>query len=296
MTFGISTHLFHGQRLERRHLETIKSHGFDLIEIFATRTHFDYRDRTRVAELQGWLRDLGMTANSVHAPICDGFHDGQWGRAFSNASSQTASRQEAIAETTAGLDAARELGCAFVVLHLGLPRGQTIPAGDNDPGAMRRSLETLAEAASAAGVRLALEVIPNDLSTPAALADLLGGDLELDDAGICLDFGHAHMMSGAPEAAETLAGYLITTHVHDNNGRSDDHLVPFAGTIDWTTTLMAMGKVGYAGPLIFEVADHGDAPGVLTRTVGARRRLQAILEDLARPMDFEGAARESVEN
>jgi hypothetical protein len=59
---------------------------------------------------------------------------------------------------------------------------------------------------------------------------------------------------------------------------------------------MAMGKVGYAGPLIFEVADHGDAPGVLARTVGARRRLQAILEDLARPMDFEGAARESVEN
>jgi sugar phosphate isomerase/epimerase len=287
VTFGLSTHLFHNQRLERSHLQTIKSHGFDLIEVFATRTHFDYRDPSRVADLKRGLLDLGMSAGSMHAPIFDGFRNGEWGRAFSNASSHAATREEAIAETTAALDAARELGCAYAVLHLGLPRGQKVPLGDNDPAAMRRSLEAIAKAAGASGVRLAVEVIPNDLSTPAALADLLGGDLEIGDTGVCLDFGHAHMMSGTVEAAEVLAGHLVTTHVHDNNGRSDDHLVPFAGTIDWPTTLMAMQKVGYAGPLVFEVADHGDPAAVLTRTVGARRRLQAILDDLARPLDFQ---------
>jgi sugar phosphate isomerase/epimerase len=287
VTFGVSTHLFHGQRLERAQLETIKSHGFDLVEVFATRTHFDYRDRTRVAELGGWLNDLDLVAGSLHAPIFDAFRDGQWGRAYSNASSHAPSREEAIAETKAALEAARELGCTYAVLHLGLPGGQKLPPGDNDPSAMRRSLEAIAQAAAASGVRLAIEVIPNDLSTPAALAELLGGDLEVGDTGVCLDFGHAHMMSGTVEAAETLAGHLLTTHVHDNNSRSDDHLVPFAGTIDWPTTLMAMQKVGYAGPLVFEVADHGDAAAVLTRTVGARRRLQAILDDLVRPLDFQ---------
>jgi sugar phosphate isomerase/epimerase len=287
VNFGLSTHLFHDQRLERSHLETIKAHGFDLVEVFATRTHFDYRDRSRVGELRDWLGDLGMSAGSMHAPICDSFRGGQWGRAFSNASSHGPSREEAIAETTAALDAARELGCAYAVLHLGLPRGQKLPPGDNDPAAVRRSLEALAQAAQASGVRLAIEVIPNELSTPAALTDLLGGDLEIGDTGVCLDFGHAHMMSGTVEAAETLAGHLLATHVHDNNGRSDDHLVPFAGTIDWPTSLMAMQKVGYAGPFVFEVADHGDAASVLTRTVGARRRLQAILDDLVRPLDFQ---------
>lgn len=287
MTFGLSTHLFHGQRLDLPHLETIKSHGFDLVEIFATRTHFDYRDAGRVAGLRGWLHDLDLVAGSMHAPIFDGFRNGEWGRAFSNASSSAASRQDAIDETKAALDAARELGCAYAVLHLGVPRGQKIPAGDNDASAVRKSLEAIAKAAAASGVRLAIEVIPNDLSTPAALADLLGGDLEIGDTGVCLDFGHAHMMSGTVEAAETLAGHLLTTHVHDNNSRSDDHLVPFAGTIDWPTTLMAMQKVGYAGPLVFEVADHGGAAAVLTRTVGARRRLQAILDDLVRPLDFQ---------
>jgi sugar phosphate isomerase/epimerase len=147
-------------------------------------------------------------------------------------------------------------------------------------------LEALAEAATAAGVRLALELIPNTLSTAAALEALFGGDLDLGDAGVCLDLGHAHIMGGVPEAAEILAGHIITTHVHDNDGKSDSHLVPGEGKIDWPAAMTELGKVGYSGPLIFEVADHGDAAGVLRRTVGARTRLQAILEDLAKPLDF----------
>jgi sugar phosphate isomerase/epimerase len=287
MRFGLSTHLFHGERLTAGHVETIAASGFDLVEVFATRTHFDYRDPRRAAELRGWLDAAGVAAGSMHAPICASFTGGVWGRAFSNASSRAADRQEAIDETRAALDAARVLGCHAIVLHLGLPQGQPVPPGDNDPGALRRSLEALAEPAAAAGVRLALEVIPNALSTPEAILDVLDR-IELGDAGICLDVGHAHLLgpNGAPEAAETLSGHIITTHVHGNDGRHDDHLVPFEGTIDWPATLMAMWKVGYAGPLVFEVADRGDAAGVLARTVRARTRLQAILEDLARPMEF----------
>jgi sugar phosphate isomerase/epimerase len=173
-----------------------------------------------------------------------------------------------------------------VVLHQGLPRGQPIPHGDNDARALVRSLEPIAEACTTAGVRLALEVIPNDLAAPAALIDWLEGDLDLGDAGVCLDVGHAHLMGGSAEAAEVLSGHVITTHVHDNAGVSDDHLVPFDGTIDWTGTLMSLFKIGYAGPLMFEVADHGDAERVLARAGVVRERLQGILDDLDRPLEF----------
>jgi sugar phosphate isomerase/epimerase len=286
LRFGLSTHLFHGERLERRHLEAARAHGFDLIEVFATQTHFDYHDPARVDELARWLADLGMSAGSMHAPICAGFTNGVWGRAFSNASSQPAARDEAVRETIVAMEAARRLGAADVVLHLGLPHGQEIPPGDNDAGAIRRSLETLAQSADRAGVRLALEVIPNGLSTPNVLIDLIDADLEVG-AGICLDFGHAHILGDAPEATEALSGYVTTTHVHDNDGRDDSHLVPFEGSIDWTATLTQLWKSGYSGALVFEVADRGDAADVLARTVGARARLQAILEDLAEPMRFE---------
>lgn len=287
MPFALSTHLFHGERLARRHFETIAAHGFDRVELFATRTHFNYHDPTDVDRLGGWLSELGIRAGSMHAPICAAFLRGEWGRSYSNAAAQAPRREEAIEETRAAMTAARTLGCESMVVHLGLPREQPVPAGDNDFGAARRSLQQLSTLASDAGLRLALEVIPNDLSSPDALIQWLEDELELGDTGVCLDVGHAHLLGGAPEAAEALAGHVITTHLHDNGGARDDHLVPFAGTIDWATTLAALWKIGYTGPLVFEVADHGDAAGVLERTVGARTRLQAILDGLSEPFGFE---------
>jgi len=152
---------------------------------------------------------------------------------------------------------------------------------------VRRSLEDLASLSHNTGVRLALEIIPNDLSTPHALVDWLDSDLNLDRAGICLDYGHAHLMGGAPEAIDALSGHIISTHVHDNGGTLDDHLVPFTGTIDWTAALTATWKVGYTGRLTFEVADKGNVTEVLIRTARARTRLQAILDELTLPISFD---------
>jgi sugar phosphate isomerase/epimerase len=287
MRFGISTHVFHAERLARRHLEALAGHGFDLVEVFATRTHFGYHDDRQVGELKAWLDDLGLQAASMHLPITAGVPGGVWGTPYSNASTDGAVRQQALDETRLALDAAARLGCRTGVLHLGLPRGMPMPAPDNDARAARSSVEALAAAAASAGLQLAIEVIPNDLSAPDVLRELLAGDLELGATGVCLDVGHAHLMGGAPEAIELLAGHIVTTHVHDNRGAADDHLVPFAGTIDWTATLLTLSKVGYPGPLLFEVAGDDDAAGVLRRTVGARTRLQAILDDLSAPLAFD---------
>jgi sugar phosphate isomerase/epimerase len=285
MRFGLSTHLFHGERLAPAHLDAIADHGFEIVEVFATRTHVDYHDTAQIDALAGALAARGLRAESLHAPICDRFANGQWGRAFSNASSRDAVRTEALRETRLAIEAASRLGCRTVVLHLGLPEGQPIPSDDNDEGAVRRSLETLGAAAASAHVRLALEVMPNRLSSADAIATRLEED-DLGDAGACLDLGHAHLRGGAPEAAERLSGHIVTTHVHDNAGTSDSHLVPFEGSIDWAASLAALWKVGYEGPFVFEVADHGDTAGVLRRLVGARARIQVILDDLARPFEF----------
>ena len=58
MRFGISTHLYHDRRLEREHLAQIAGYGFEAIELFATRSHFDYRDAAAVdrAGASGWRR------------------------------------------------------------------------------------------------------------------------------------------------------------------------------------------------------------------------------------------------
>ncbi len=174
-SFGLSKHLFHGDRLSRAHLETIKAHGFDEVELFATRTHVDYHDARYLDTLQEALRATGVRAVSMHAPICESYVGGVWGRAYSNATGHTPQRLEAVDETKAALTAAKRLGCDVVVLHLGLPVTQDVPPGDNDRAAVRRSLEALAEASATAGVPLALEVLPNDLSDPDGPARLFRG-------------------------------------------------------------------------------------------------------------------------
>src|SRR6187402_1899313 len=116
--FSISTHLFHSERLSRAHLARIAEAGFERIEVFATRTHFDYHSAEAIAELAGWADALGLRVGILHTPICDGFVGGVWGRAYSIASPRDRTREEAVAETIASVSAAQALRCEPVVLHL----------------------------------------------------------------------------------------------------------------------------------------------------------------------------------
>jgi sugar phosphate isomerase/epimerase len=290
MHFGLSTHLFHGERLTREHLARVKARGFDVLEIFMTRTHVDYHDREAVRAVRGWTDELDLNVWSVHTPICESAQNGVWGRAYSTASRTVAAREEAIRETVQAIEAARELSASVAVLHLGVPDVLATSTDQNDEAAAEGSLDVIAAACTKAGVRLAVEVIPNALATATAVAAWLDRDRDLGSAGACLDVGHAHMTGGAVEAIDALGGHIITTHVHDNRGRSDDHLLPFDGTIEWTTTLTALAKHGYTGPLIFEVPDHGDAWQTLERLASARGRIQAILNDVTAPFPFEDEA------
>ncbi|MSO46032.1 MAG: sugar phosphate isomerase/epimerase [Acidobacteria bacterium] len=275
-SYGVSTHLFHESRLSRDHLVHIAAHGFEAVEVFATRSHFDYHDEQAIAQLGEWLTDTRLTLHSMHAPIVDVMKAGRWGASFSNASGDEQRRAAAIAETRAALQVARHIPYSFLVVHLGMPAGEQVPARDNQPNAARRSVEDIVALAAEVHVRVALEVIPNPLSSASSLVRLIEDDLDGVDVGVCLDYGHAHMMGDLGDAIETLSGHLWTTHVHDNAGRRDNHLVPFEGTIPWDTAIMETQKIGYDGVMMFEVADTGNPIDVLQRTAKARERLEEM--------------------
>jgi sugar phosphate isomerase/epimerase len=273
--FGLSTHLFHDHRLTREHLAVTARHGFDVLELFATRGHFDYRDDEAVSRLADWLAETRLALHSVHAPIAEDVRRGEMIAPYSTASGDDARRARAVDEVKAALRIAARVPFQYLVLHLGVPASTRPPSNDNQPAAARRSLEAIASAARELGVRVAVEVIPNALSTPDALVRLIEDENdELDNVGICLDYGHAHLMGDVGEAIEAVSGHLITTHVHDNRRRTDDHLPPFAGSIDWDVAMMETQKIGYDGVLLFEVAEAGDAAAMLQRCADARERLE----------------------
>jgi sugar phosphate isomerase/epimerase len=278
MRYGISTHLYHAERLTRAHLQELASFGFSDIELFATRSHVDYHDASAIETVASWFRDLNLRLHSIHAPIMERFSKGdRWeGRTFSLASADTGRRREAVEEATRALEFARRVPVDVLVIHLGMPAGHAGP-GDNARDAALRSVEELHAAAGAVNVRLAIEVIPNDLSTSERLVRFVEDDVAQTGAGICLDFGHAFLQGDVVDAVETVSGHLVSTHVHDNDGRADRHLTPFDGGINWATALMAVQKIGYEGTLLFEVADTSTPREVLQRTRHVRSRFEQML-------------------
>jgi sugar phosphate isomerase/epimerase len=277
--FGVSTHLYHGQRLSRDHLIAVAQHGFGAIELFATRTHFDYHNPAAVADLQQWLADAGLELHGVHAPVTSSYVAGRWGHPLTLASVDPAARAAAVAEAEQALYIARRIPLQVLVVHLGLPRTQSASPGDNNRDGARRSVEELQLLASPLGVRVAVEVIPNELSRAGSLVHFVEEDIDAPEVGVCLDFGHAHMDGDLLDAIETVSGHVITTHVHDNRGRTDDHLVPFEGTIDWPAAMTAVQKIGYDQTLLFEIDAHGSPKETLVRAQRAREKLERLLAD-----------------
>ena len=234
LQFGISTHLYHDQRLGRDHVVEIAAHGFETVEIFANRPHLDLADEPAMAELVESLRDAGLRPHSVHAPDRRVARERRVGSAALDCERRRAARARTRwkrSNSRSGSrtgSAHRSSSCTWAC-----PTSQQPRPDDNRPDAARRSVEALADVAAPLGVRLALEVIPNRLSTAEQLVRLIEEDLELPDLGVCFDFGHAQLAGDLLDAIETLSGHVVTTHVHDNRGRTDDHLLPFEGRIDW---------------------------------------------------------------
>ena len=276
MSFGISTHLYVADRLDRDHLVEIAAHGFDAIEVFGVRNHFDYRDRRAAIALAEWLDDTRLQLHSMHAPIAREYADGSWQEGLTLAAADETRRRAAVDETLATLDVAAAVPYEALVLHCGVPDPYGALA-DNHLTSLVRSLEELWPVAERYRVQLAVEVIPNLISTPSSLVGLIESEIEAR-LGICMDVGHARLMGDVVDAIEACSGHIVTTHLHDNRGRNDDHLLPGKGVIDWDAALVAFQKVGYDGVWMFELGATLDRRRTLEAAVKVRERFEALLK------------------
>ncbi len=71
-------------------------------------------------------------------------------------------------------------------------------------------------------------------------------------AGICLDTGHANIRGeDIPAFIRSCGKHLIGTHIADNDGKSDQHLLPGFGSIRWEEVIPAFRST-YDGFLTLE--------------------------------------------
>lgn len=251
----LSTYLFVQRKLGPDALREIAHAGIPAIELFCARAHFDYRSLQETRELAGWLSRSRLTLHSVHAPTDrDLSSQRESGVPLSICDPEPVRRRDAVDEVKRALDLAELVPYRFLVQHVGHSRDRVDPRKWD---AAFTSLEHLMIFAKQRGVAIALENTPGELATPENLRQFIR-DTRLNDLRLCLDTGHAHMEGGVARAIEAMRDFMVTTHIHDNRGEKDEHLLPYDGTIDWDAALKSLpGGV----PMVLELRD-GSVPAV----------------------------------
>ena len=80
--------------------------------------------------------------------------------------------------------------------------------------------------------------------------ELIGMIEGIDGIGLTFDFGHANTVGKVPEFLKEL-GHANHIHIHDNKGKSDEHLALGDGTINWQVAGKAI-TAQYKGVIVIE--------------------------------------------
>ncbi len=257
----LSTHLFLNHRLHPGLLELASRSGAQAVELFAARQHFDYTSREHVIELAEWFRSNPLQPFSMHAPL---FPDREMGRAGApgvNVLHPDKSRRiDAMDEVKRAIESAEHIPFRNLIVHLG-ERDDTWSPRAIEFAAT--ALEHLGAFARPLGVRLLVENLLSEVTTPEHLAIILEMG-HLDSVGVCVDLGHAHMTVGTAAAIATFGTRIVSVHVHDNHAVKDEHLWPGDGTIDWPATAKAVKALATPPAIVLEIASSlPDAPDTL---------------------------------
>ena len=158
------------------------------------------------------------------------------------------------------VDFAHQLSAETLVLHpvcFGLVENSDRP---DWPEVVR-----IAEYAAKFGVQLAMENTKDSVWALDRILDEIGDDPETTNVGICIDIGHANQSTDAGREPvcnylERYAGQLIHLHLHDNQGDSDDHLIPGEGSVNWARVFGILESIGFSGTAVLEAHQEGVSP------------------------------------
>jgi sugar phosphate isomerase/epimerase len=251
----LSTYLFVNRKLTATVVGEIARAKVSAIELFCSRGHFDCRSADDARELASWLAGNNLTLHSIHSPTTRDFHPTrESGAPLSISDPERMRRQEAVDEIKRALDLVEYVPFRYCVQHVARPRD--IP-DERRWDAAFSSLEHLSLFARQRGVTMALENTPGEMATPANLKNFLE-QTRLTNVKLCFDTGHANIEGGVVAGLEAIRDLAVTTHIHDNHGERDEHLLPYEGTIDWNAALAALPS---EAPFVLELKEPAAAAG-----------------------------------
>jgi sugar phosphate isomerase/epimerase len=282
----LSTYLFVSRKLTRDLLAEIANAGFQGVEIFCSRAHFNYTSKADAQEMRQILADSRLTLTSLHAPTSrDLSATRESGQPLSICEVERVRRIEAMDEFKRAIDVAEDLPFPRMVLHMG---GSRETADPRKRDAAFSSLEHLILHARHLGVTICVENTTSEMGGPSYLREFVD-ETRLTGLRFNFDIGHAHLADGpANERIEKgfapLRDLVVGVHLHDNRGEKDEHLAPYEGTIDWPAAIKTLKRaLDRDLPLLLELKEKTgpDAPGTADQLKAARKAMDKFEEEWA---------------
>ena len=279
MPKSVPTLLYGKEKLGAKFFREAAENGFNAVEIVITPGHFRGA-KEEVRLIKKVAAEYQINVESVH---CDmEILDPPTIEIFKRA-------KEVLLHD---LDLVSELGAKILVIHGyifadpnhvivdkngGLHPGLSVFKGlkEKTDGMLERVKTGMAEYAYEAGKRgvsIALETDTHP-GINRMLPELIS-EADPESCGICFDTGHAQIESDAVQTVKWIGAHVICTHLHDNDGKKDQHLPPFKGIISWEKFLRGLTAAGYRGTYTFECG------GELADIVEARTRFGEMLNTL----------------
>ena len=153
------------------------------------------------------------------------------------------------------------LGCKNWIVHPIMPFGIEDIGTENEQATWDMNVEFMSELLKTAkkyDVTICLENMPMvkfSIATPEKILEFvqLMNDKHFK---ICLDTGHVNVFKGLSIGDEVrrLGRSIAALHVHDNDGRTDQHRFPCFGKLDWQDFAAALHEIGFDGSFSLETA------------------------------------------
>jgi len=142
-----------------------------------------------------------------------------------------------------------DVGAPAVTIHANWPPG--LFSAEDGIAWQIESMRAIVEATGDLDTGLMYEPVTTEWDSPSNVKTILDAVPGL----IChIDTGHSNLCGRRPEEVLKYFGDRVKhIHISDNNGLSDLHLPPGAGSIDWPAVFAALRDIGYDRTLTIEV-------------------------------------------
>ena len=225
-----------------------KQLGFDSVDVYFNKV-IDYLSPQEQDE---WVKRMNQVLKETGIPVC------QCHSYFGRTDHFTPEELEVYKNKVArSVELAGRMNIPWAVVHA-IPYaknwGATKEESRQNNAEFFRRLQKVSESNR---VGIAFENIPgNEYATAEALIALCEEAKAYGEVGVCWDTGHANLTPDMNQAESImrLGKLLKCTHIHDNHGKTDEHILPMMGNIEWQPIIKALKECGYEGDLVYESA------------------------------------------